>query len=70
MRREIEALVAQLYQQQERYERELLEIIRQAHQEYVAYPGRSAQPDFESTGRSWKNKCSDGDGKGLRCRSE
>ena len=35
---QIEALVAQLYQQQERYERELLEIIRQAHQEYVAYP--------------------------------
>lgn len=35
---QIEALVAQLYQQQERYERELLEIIRQAHEEYVAYP--------------------------------
>ena len=29
---------AWLRQQQERYERELLEIIRQAHQEYVAYP--------------------------------
>lgn len=31
-------LIAQLYIQQDRYERELLEIIRQAHQEYVAYP--------------------------------
>lgn len=38
MRRADRTLVAQLYQQQERYERELLEIIRQAHQEYVAYP--------------------------------
>ena len=35
---QIQALVAQLYQQQERYERELLEVIRQAHEEYVAYP--------------------------------
>ena len=34
---QIDALVEQLYQQQDRYERELLEIIRQAHQEYVAY---------------------------------
>ena len=35
---QIKVLVAQLYQQQERYERELLETIRQAHEEYIAYP--------------------------------
>lgn len=35
---QIEALIAQLYQQQDRYERELLETIRQAHVEYVSYP--------------------------------
>lgn len=35
---QIDALVAQLYTVQDKFERQLLEIIRQAHQEYMSYP--------------------------------